>query len=103
MGHAYKDIGKVRGNIMKRMLVTGSSGLIGSEVCAYFSTEGWHVHGVDNNGRAAFFGPSGDTRWNQHRLQAQLKRFKHHELDIRDRRAGLTLIAELKPDVIVHT
>ena len=88
---------------MKRMLVTGSSGLIGSEVCAHFSTEGWHVHGVDNNGRAAFFGPSGDTRWNQHRLQSQLKRFQHHELDIRDRREVLTLISELKPDVIVHT
>src|SRR5688572_27726415 len=87
---------------MKRMLVTGSSGLIGSEVCAYFSTGGWHVHGVDNNGRAVFFGPSGDTRWNQHRLQAQLKNFHHHELDIRDRRTVLTLISELRPDVIVH-
>lgn len=88
---------------MKRMLVTGSSGLIGSEVCAHFSAEGWHIHGVDNNGRAMFFGPSGDTRWNQHRLQAQLKHFQHHELDIRDRREVVKIISELKPDVIVHT
>lgn len=60
---------------MKRMLVTGSSGLIGSEVCAYFHGQGWLIHGVDNNTRATFFGPQGDTRWNQHRLQAELKTF----------------------------
>ena len=39
---------------MKRMLVTGSSGLIGSEVCAYFHGQGWLIHGVDNNTRATF-------------------------------------------------
>ncbi len=70
---------------MKKILVTGSSGLIGSEVCLYFSAEGWQIHGVDNNQRAVFFGPKGDTRWNQHRLQALIKPFVHHELDIRDR------------------
>ena len=88
---------------MKRMLVTGSSGLIGSEVCAYFHGQGWRIHGVDNNSRATFFGPNGDTRWNQQRLQAHLKNFRHHELDIRDRKGTSDLIQELKPDVIVHT
>lgn len=88
---------------MKKLLVTGSSGLIGSEVCVHFSGEGWDIHGVDNNGRAAFFGPQGDTRWNQKRLQAGLKGFSHHELDIRDRSAVLKLIETLKPDAIVHT
>jgi len=61
------------------------------------------VHGADNNGRAAFFGPSGDTRWNQRRLLAELPGFVHHELDIRDRAAVLELLAELKPHAIVHT
>lgn len=88
---------------MKKMLVTGSSGLIGSEVCAYFHGQGWMIHGVDNNTRATFFGPQGDTRWNQRRLQADLKNFRHHELDIRDRKGALALIHELRPDVIVHT
>ena len=88
---------------MRRMLVTGSSGLIGSEVCGYFSANGWQIHGVDNNGRATFFGPPGDTRWNQRRLQAELKHFRHHEVDIRDRPKVLALIKELLPEVIVHT
>ena len=88
---------------MRRMLVTGSSGLIGSEVCGYFATQGWKIHGADNNSRAFFFGPSGDTRWNQHRLQAELPGFVHHEIDIRNRKDVLELVAEVRPDVIVHT
>ena len=40
---------------MKKVLVTGSSGLIGSEVCLYFAAEGWKIHGIDNNQRAVFF------------------------------------------------
>jgi len=88
---------------MKQMLITGSSGLIGSEVCAYFAAEGWVVHGVDNNSRASFFGPSGDTRWNQRRLQSELPHFVHHELDIRARKDVLELVAEVRPDAIVHT
>jgi CDP-paratose 2-epimerase len=88
----------------KKLLITGSSGLIGSEVCHYFSRElGYEIHGVDNNQRAVFFGPQGDTRWNQQRLQKDLKGFVHHELDIRDRQGVIDLIAKVKPDAIVHT
>jgi CDP-paratose 2-epimerase len=90
----------------KKLLITGSSGLIGSEVCHYFSRElGYEIHGVDNNQRAVFFGPQGDTRWNQQRLQKDLgvEGFVHHELDIRDRQGVIDLIAQVKPDAIVHT
>ncbi len=87
---------------MRKLLVTGSSGLIGSEVATYFSYRGWDVHGVDNNMRAFFFGPEGDTRWNQRRLKETLPRFTHHELDIRDRQGVLELIETLRPDAIVH-
>jgi len=87
----------------KTLLVTGSSGLIGSEVCVYFSQLGYTIHGVDNNQRAVFFGPQGDTRWNQQRLQSDLNCFVHHELDIRDRTGVLALLKQVKPDVVVHT
>jgi CDP-paratose 2-epimerase len=61
------------------------------------------VHGIDNNQRAVFFGPQGDTRWNQKRLEATLKRFTHHELDVRDRDGCLELLKGVRPAAIVHT
>ena len=88
---------------MKNLLVTGSSGLIGSEVCLHFASLGWNIHGADNNQRAVFFGPQGDTRWNQKRIVGLIDGFTHHEIDIRDR-AGITdLIRDLRPDAVVHT
>ncbi len=87
-----------------KLLVTGSSGLIGSEVCIHFASLGWEIHGVDNNQRAVFFGPQGDTRWNQGRLVETLgDTFIHHELDIRNRQSVLDLLQAVKPDAIVHT
>jgi len=86
-----------------KLLVTGSSGLIGSEVCRYFAQVGWTIHGLDNNQREVFFGPQGTTRWNQRRLEAELGDFQHHELDVRDRSGILGLVERIKPDAIVHT
>lgn len=86
-----------------KLLVTGSSGLIGSEVCMHFSKLGWEIHGVDNDQRAVFFGPQGDTRWNQKRLQRLIPGFVHHEIDIRNREGIIRLVSDIRPDAIVHT
>jgi CDP-paratose 2-epimerase len=88
---------------VKKLLVTGSSGLIGSEVCTHFARAGWKIHGVDNNQRAVFFGPEGDTRWNQRRLHESVPHFEHHEVDIRNRQGVLDLILALCPQAVVHT
>lgn len=71
-------------------------------MCLHFAEIGWRVHGVDNNQRAVFFGPEGETRWNQRRLQSLIKGFIHHELDIRDRQGLLALIESVRPQAIVH-
>ncbi|MGQ0800760.1 MAG: NAD-dependent epimerase/dehydratase family protein [Pseudomarimonas sp.] len=84
------------------LLVTGSAGLIGSETVRHFSALGWKVHGIDNNMRADFFGPDGDTHWNLSRLQQDVPDYVHHVVDIRDRSAVLRVLEELPVDLIVH-
>ncbi len=88
--------------MQRTALVTGSSGLVGSETSAYLDGNGWKVHGVDNNMRADFFGPGGDTRPTLERLHITATRFIHHELDVRDRAAIAALVQDVRPDLIVH-
>jgi CDP-paratose 2-epimerase len=83
-------------------VVTGSSGLIGSEMVATLDREGWKVVGVDNNMRADFFGPDGDTTPNLERLRASTTQFRHEALDVRDRAGVARLVEEVRPDLIVH-
>jgi CDP-paratose 2-epimerase len=85
-----------------RVLVTGSSGLIGSETVSYYDGLGHEVHGVDNNMRRQFFGPQGDTTWNLDRLRESTKRFTHHEIDLRDRPALDRFFKKQRFDVIIH-
>jgi CDP-paratose 2-epimerase len=86
-----------------KVLVTGSSGLIGSELVGFFDGRAQCVVGIDNNMRADFFGPEGDTQWNLQRLREATRHFRHHHLDIRDR-TGLTQLfcAEGPFNLIIH-
>lgn len=86
----------------KRILVTGSSGLIGSQAVEQFDRDGHRVVGADNNMRREFFGPAGDTLWNLERLKKSTKRFTHVDLDIRDRRRLEDLFRAHQFDLIVH-
>jgi CDP-paratose 2-epimerase len=88
--------------MLKKILVTGSSGLIGSEVVTFFCRQGWQVNGLDNNMRRDFFGIQGDTSWNRKRLEKEFLGFRHQEVDIRDRTKVLDLVGQIRPDAIVH-
>jgi len=83
-------------------LVTGSSGLIGSEAVAFFDSMGFDIVGVDNNMRREFFGPKGDTTFNRQRLLATCKRFRHVSIDIRDRDGIDALFRDTPIDLVIH-
>ncbi|BAU66622.1 NAD-dependent epimerase/dehydratase [Stanieria sp. NIES-3757] len=85
-----------------KVLVTGSSGLIGSEAVTYYDANGHQVVGIDNNMRATFFGEKGDTTWNLNRLQKATQNFKHYSVDIRDRENLFDLFENNSFDLIIH-
>jgi CDP-paratose 2-epimerase len=87
----------------RKVLVTGSCGLIGSEVTRAFARHGFPVTGIDSNHRAVFFGADGDTSWVLGQLKSEIPTYRHHAIDIRDRDAVLSLMKELRPSLIIHT
>ena len=85
-----------------RVIVTGSSGLIGSAAVRHWDAAGDEVIGIDNDMRATFFGPQGSTQWNQTQLESETKNFRTVSIDIRDRDAILDLFKNETPDLIIH-
>jgi CDP-paratose 2-epimerase len=88
---------------MPTVLVSGSCGLIGSEVSLFFARQGFQVQGIDDNHRAIFFGPEGDTSWVLDRLRREIPGYRHYALDIRERDKVLALVDQVRPSLIIHT
>jgi CDP-paratose 2-epimerase len=84
------------------IVITGSSGLIGSEAVEYFAGCGHRIHGIDNNMRADFFGPQGDTLWRLKQLLDNVKGYTHHRLDIRNRAEILEFFAKHRIGAVIH-
>lgn len=90
---------------MKIALITGSSGLIGSESVEFFSQKFDAVIGIDNDYRAYFFGKSASVSWNRKRLEKELDNYTHYDCDIRDIKGLTTIFEKYGTDIslIVHT
>ena len=69
---------------MSLAIITGSTGLVGSESVNFFHDKGFDVVGIDNNLRKFFFGKSGSTNWIKSKLLKRNKRFKNYSIDIRN-------------------
>src|SRR5215467_14521256 len=69
---------------MRTIIVTGSAGLIGSETVKRFAADGMRVVGIDNDMRAEFFGTEASTKKIRDDLIANVRRYEHHNLDVRD-------------------
>lgn len=90
---------------MKTAIVTGSSGLIGSETVKTLLKNGHRVVGIDNNMRAYFFGDEASTAGTTSELQGLSENFVHEPADIRDFEAVSKIFEKYGSDIdlIVHT
>ena len=88
---------------MKIAIVTGSSGLIGSESVKFLLKKNYQVIGIDNNFRKYFFGKDGDTTWQLKKLK-KLKYFKNYFYDIRNYKKleKIFIRNKNKIDTIIH-
>ena len=86
----------------KILLVTGSSGLIGSQIVKNLHKNYDLVYGIDNNEREKFFGPSGSTLIVKRNLIKNIKNYNHLNIDITKSRKISDIIEKLKPKDIVH-
>lgn len=87
----------------KYALVTGSSGLIGSESVSYLCSNGFQVIGIDNNLREFFFGKGASTKWNTARLERSYsKNFTTFNFDIRQYEKLETIFRDINFEIIIH-
>ena len=90
---------------MKTAIITGSSGLIGSEACKFWHSQGFLTIGIDNDMRKYFFGEDASTKPMENNLISTLENFKHYSIDIRNVDELEKVFKEYSSDieVIIHT
>lgn len=95
----YKKLSK-----SKRVLITGSSGLIGSEAVRFFANLGFKVFGIDNDMRKYFFGEEASTKWNRDKLKSEFRdKYVHFNIDIRNNKKIEDVFKENEFELIIHT
>jgi len=86
----------------KNLIVTGSSGLVGSEIVELLSKEFNQIYGIDNNLREFFFGKQGNVKLREKSLKKKIKNYTHFNLDIREKNKITELVKKIKPFAIIH-
>ena len=90
---------------MSVAVVTGSTGLVGSETARFFAGQGYDIVGLDNDMRAVFFGEDASTAWNREALEHDIRTYRHCLVDIRDQESLATIFRRYgrSIEVVIHT
>ena len=90
---------------MKIVIITGSSGLVGSETAELFHKKKFKVIGIDNDSRSYFFVKSASTKKKSIELKKKLKNYIHFNIDIRNYKKTEKIFKKFKKHIkcIIHT
>ena len=86
------------------IIITGSTGLIGSVASEYFLLKGKKIFGVDNNLRKYFFGKNGSNKWKEKKLK-EYKNYYHSNIDLRNKKKVYDIFKKYRKKIkaIIHT
>ena len=86
------------------ILVTGSTGLIGSATCNFYLQKNKKVIGIDNDLRSYFFGPNSSNKWKEKKLKKN-KNYIHYSIDIRNKPKIFEIFKKYKKKIkaVIHT
>jgi CDP-paratose 2-epimerase len=89
---------------MTAALVTGASGLIGSQAVRQLAARGFRVIGIDNDLRGYFFGPQASTSRVRIDLERHVPGYRHEAIDIRDAERVDLIFAETAGEIelVIH-
>ncbi len=88
---------------MKKVLITGCNGLIGSQCVEYFCSLGKSVVGIDNDMRSYFFGENSSTKEVGDLLKSKYDNFEYHDIDIRNLNDLSHIFESNDFELIIHT
>lgn len=86
------------------ILITGSTGLIGSAASQFYLNKNKTVLGIDNDLRSYFFGKKGSNKWKEIILKRN-KNYKHFSIDIRNKNKIFSIFKKYRKKIksIIHT
>jgi len=89
---------------MSTIIITGSTGLVGSESVDFFCKKGFDVIGIDNNLRSFFFGKEGSTEWVKKKLLKRFNNFYNYNTDIRNLNSLKKIFQKYKKNIslVIH-
>src|SRR6185295_6783648 len=90
---------------MNVAVITGSSGLIGSESVRFLADKFDKIIGIDKDMRSYFFGAEASTLWKTNELKNQYPNFESNQIDIRDFGKLSEIFKQYNNDIrlIIHT